>query len=143
MQMTAVGSNLDMEEIMEASWSLFQLDCAAAFKLSKRSPLPPALSAKDLPGGRTQILNVCQIRWITHHPVEDEMDSTPECGLDREHWLNRNGDSDNPNDCKDNMAPEFESDIDQDNGIDDRECLEQRDVSAGRNVPRLIRPTRK
>jgi len=57
-QMTAVGYISDMEEIVKASWSLFQHDGAAPFKLSERSPLPPALSAKDLPGGRTQILNV-------------------------------------------------------------------------------------
>ena len=52
-QMTAVGYISAMEEIVKASWSLFQHDGAAAFKLSERSPLPPALSAKDLPGGRT------------------------------------------------------------------------------------------
>jgi len=48
--MTAVGYILDTEEIVKASWSLFQHDGAATFKLSERSPLPPALSAKDLPG---------------------------------------------------------------------------------------------
>jgi len=52
-QMTAVGYISDPEEIVKASWSLFQHHGAAAFKLSERSPLPPALSAKDLPGGRT------------------------------------------------------------------------------------------
>jgi len=61
-QMTAVGYISDTEESVKASWSLIQHDGAAAFKLSERSPLPPALSAKDLPGGRTQILNVCRIR---------------------------------------------------------------------------------
>jgi hypothetical protein len=49
-QLTAVGYISDMEEIFKASWSLFQHDAAAAFKLSERSPLPPSLSAKDLPG---------------------------------------------------------------------------------------------
>jgi len=48
-QMTAVGYISDTEEIIKASWSLSQHDGAAAFKLSERSPLPPALSAKDLP----------------------------------------------------------------------------------------------
>jgi hypothetical protein len=56
--MTDVGYISDTEEIVKASWSLFQHDGAAAFKLSEKSPLPPALFAKDLPGGRTQILNV-------------------------------------------------------------------------------------
>ena len=50
-QMTAMGCILDMEEIVKASWSLFQHEGEAAFKLSERSPLPPPLSAKDLPGG--------------------------------------------------------------------------------------------
>jgi len=60
-QMTAIGYLSDTEEIIKSSWSLFQPDGAAAFKFSQRSPLPPALSAKDFPGGRTQILNVHRI----------------------------------------------------------------------------------
>jgi hypothetical protein len=50
-QITAVGYISDTKEIIQASWSLFEHDVAAAFKLSERSPLPPPLSAKDLPGG--------------------------------------------------------------------------------------------
>jgi hypothetical protein len=50
-QMTAVGYISDTEEIVKASWSLFQHDGAAAFKLSERSSLPPPLSEKNLPGG--------------------------------------------------------------------------------------------
>jgi hypothetical protein len=57
-QMTAVGYISDTEEIVNTSWTNFQHDGAAAFKLSERSPQPPALSANDLLGGRTQILNV-------------------------------------------------------------------------------------
>jgi len=60
-QMTAIGYIPDTDEIVTASWLLFQHDGAAAFKLSERSPLPPPLSAKDLPGGRTQIFNVRRI----------------------------------------------------------------------------------
>jgi hypothetical protein len=48
-QMTAVGYVSDTKEIFKASWSIFQPDGVAAFKQSERSPLPPALSAKDLP----------------------------------------------------------------------------------------------
>jgi len=44
--MTTVGYILDTEESVKASWSIFQHDGAAAFELSERSPLPPALSAK-------------------------------------------------------------------------------------------------
>ena len=50
-QMTAVGYISDTEVIVKVSWSLFQHNGVAAFELSKRSPLPPALSAKDLAGG--------------------------------------------------------------------------------------------
>jgi hypothetical protein len=42
---------LDMEEIVKASWLLLQHDGVAIWLLSERSLLPPALSAKDLPGG--------------------------------------------------------------------------------------------
>jgi hypothetical protein len=61
-KMTAIGYISDTEEIIKASWSLFQHDGAAAYKLSERSPLPTPLSAKDLAGGRTQIINVRRIR---------------------------------------------------------------------------------
>ena len=50
-QMTAVGYILEKEEIIKASWLLFQHDGVAAFKLLERSPFPPAWSAMDLPGG--------------------------------------------------------------------------------------------
>ena len=77
-QTTTVGYISDTAEIVKASWSLFHPDGAAAFKLSQRSPLPPGLSAKDLPGGRTQILNVRRIQKINCHPVESDKDSAPE-----------------------------------------------------------------
>jgi len=50
---------------------------------------------------------------------------------------------DNPNDSEDDCSADFESDIEPDNGINDPECPQQRDVSAALNVPGLIRPTRK
>jgi len=123
-QMTAVRFISDTEEIVKASWSLFQHDGAAAFKLSERSPLPPALSAKDLPGGRTQILNVRRIRRINRHPVESDDDSSPESISDTEDWLNWNGDLDNPNDSEEDCVAADESDIEHNNGIEDPECPE-------------------
>ena len=90
--MTAVGYISDTEEIFIAPRSLFQHDGAAAFTSSERSPLPPPLSAKDLPGGRTQILNIRRIRRINCHPVESDEDSAPECISDMDDWLNWNGD---------------------------------------------------
>jgi len=77
-QMTAVGYIWDTEEIVKASWSLLQQDGEAAFNLSERSPLPPSLSAKDLPQGRTQILNIRRIWRINRYPVECDEDSAPE-----------------------------------------------------------------
>jgi len=99
-QITAVGCISDTEEIVKASWSLFQHDGAAAFKLSERSPLTPALSAKDLPGGKTQILNVRRIRRINRHQVESNDDSSPESISDTDDLLNWNGDLDNPSDSE-------------------------------------------
>jgi len=87
-QMTAVGYISDTEEIIKASWSNFHHDGAAAFKLSEKSPVPPTLSAKDLPGGRTQVLNVRRIRRIHCHPAECDEDSSPESISDTENWLN-------------------------------------------------------
>jgi len=142
-QMTAVGYISDTEKSVKASLSLFQHDGAAAFELSDRSPLPPALSAKDLPRGRTQILNVRQIRRINSHPVEIDDDSAPESISDTDEWLNWNGDLDNPNDSEDDCAVDDESDIGRNNGIEDSECSEQQDVSAAPNVPGLVRPTQK
>jgi len=142
-QMTAVGYISVTEDIVKASWSLFQHDGAAAFKLSERSPLPPALSAKDLPGGRTQILNVCWIRRINRHPVESDEDSAPESILDTNDWLNWNGNLDTPNDSKEDCAADDESDLEPNTGIEDPDCPEQQDVSDAPNVPRLVRPTQR
>jgi len=66
---TAIGCISDMEEIVKASSLLFHHDGAAAYKLSERSPLPPALSAKDISGGRTQRLNIHRILKINRHSV--------------------------------------------------------------------------
>jgi hypothetical protein len=85
--MTAVEYILDTDETDKTFWSLFQHDGVAAFPLSERWPLPPALSAKDNPGERPQILNVRRIRTINLHPVESDEDSTPEGILDTDNWL--------------------------------------------------------
>jgi hypothetical protein len=141
-QMTAVGYISDTEEIVKASWSKFHHDGAAAFKLSEKSPVPPALSAKDLPGGRTQVLNVRRIKRIDRHPAESDEDSSPESISDTENWLNWNGDLDNPNDSEDDWEADNESDMELDNCSEVSETLEVRNVSAAPNVPGLIRPIR-
>jgi len=140
-QMTAVRYISNMEEIVKASWSLFQPDGATAFKMSERSPLPPPLSANDLPGGRTQLLNARRIRILHRDAVECDEDSAQESISDTEDWINWNGDIDNANDSEDDCSAIFESDIEQANSIEDPECPEQRDVCASPHLPRLIRPT--
>ena len=142
-QMSAVEYILDTEEIVKISWSLILPDGAAAFELSERSPLPPALAAKDLPGGRTQILNVRRWRRIIRHPVETDEDSTPGITLHTANWLDWVRDIDDWKDSANDCAADIESDCKPDNVIKDQECPERRDVSATTHVPRLVRPTRK
>jgi len=142
-QMTAVGYISDTEEIAKSSWSLFQHDGAAAFRLSERSPFTPAWSAKDLPGGRTKILNIRRIRRSNRHPVESDEDSARESISDTEDWINWNGDLDNPNDSEEDCAADDDSDIEHNNCIEDPECPDQQEVSAAPNVPGLVRPTHK
>jgi len=141
--MTPVGYILDTEESVKALWSLIQHGGAAAFKLSGGVPLPRALSAKNLPGGRTQILTVRQIRRINRHPVESDDDSAPENLSATDDWLNCNGNLDNPNDSTNDCAADNDSDIGPNNHIEDPECPEQEDVIAAPNVPGLVPPTRK
>ena len=140
-QMAAVEYISDTEESVKASWSLFPHDGEAAFKLLERSLLPPALSTKKLAGGRTQVLNVRQIRQIDHHPAEIDEDSAPASISDTGYWLNQNGDLDDPNESEDDCEADNESDVELDNCFEDLECPEQRDVCATPNVPGSIRPT--
>jgi hypothetical protein len=60
-QMTAIGYISDTEQIIQASLMNFHYNTVATFKLLENLPVPPALSAKNLPGGRTQVLNICQV----------------------------------------------------------------------------------
>jgi hypothetical protein len=138
--MTAVGYLSDTEEILKASWSNFHHDGATAFTLSEKSPVPPGLSAKDLSGERTQVLNVRQTKQIDRHPAESDEDTSPESISDTENWLNWNGDLDNRNYIKDDWEVDHESDMELDNGSDDSETPEVRNVRAAANVSGLIRP---
>jgi hypothetical protein len=125
-QMTAVRYISRTKGIVKASWSLFQLDGAAAFKLPERSLLPPALSANDLPGGQTQILNVCRIQRINCDAVECDEDGAPESISDTEDWLHWEGNLDNPIDSEVDWAADNESDIEHNNGMKDPECQSSR-----------------
>ena len=137
-QMASGAYSSDMKEIVQASRSLFQHDGAAAFKLSERSPLPPALY---LPERRTQILNVHQDRRLNRHPVQSDEDCAPECISHIYNWLNLNGDLANPNDSEDNCSADDEADIEQGNGIEDPEYPWLWDVSVATNVTGFTRPT--
>jgi len=129
-QMTVERYISDTEEIVKASCSLFQHDCPAAFKLLERSPLPQPLTAKDLPGGRTHILNVCQIQRINRHPVESDEESAPESNSDTEDRLNWNGDVDIGNYSEDDCGVDVEFDLEQGNRIEDPDYPQQQDSSA-------------
>jgi len=112
-QMTAIGYISDTEEIIKASWSNFQLNGAAAFKLSDRSPLPPALFAKYPHERRTQVLNIRRIRRIDHHPAKSDEDSAPRNNSNTKNWLHWNGDLDNPNESEEECEADDESDTER------------------------------
>ena len=137
-QMTAVGYISDTEEIIKASWSNFQHDSATAFELSERSPFQSALSAKNLPGGQTKVLNVCWIRRIDHHPAERDDDSVPEGISDTGSSLRWNGDLDNPIKSEVHCEVDDESDIVCGNSIKALENPEHQVVSTSPTVPGLI-----
>ena len=84
-QMTAIRYIPDTDEIMKASLSNIHHDGAAAFKLQETLPLPPAVSANDLPGGQTKVLNVHQMNSINLDPDEGDEDSAPECISDTDY----------------------------------------------------------
>jgi hypothetical protein len=113
----------------------------AAFELSERTHLPLALSAKDLLGGQTQVLNVHPIRRIDHHPSKHDTESAPESISDTGNWLNWNGDLDNPNKSEDDCEADNGSEKASWSGLKDSKCPECHVVRAALNVPRLIWPT--
>ena len=139
--MASIGYISTTEEIVKASWQNFQHDGSAAFTLSERSPLPPALSAKDIPGGQTQALNDCRISRTNRHQAEWDVDSAPESISDSENWLNWNCDLDHPNVSDDNWEEDDETIVNWDNGIECQGSPERQDVSVLPNFPGLIRPT--
>jgi len=51
--------------------------------------------------------------------AESDEDSAPDSVSDPEKWLNWNHDLDNPNVSEDDWEADYESDLEQDNGIED------------------------
>jgi len=76
-------------------------------------------------------------------PEQRDVIPAPNSISNTDHWLLWNGDFDNPNDSKDDWVADDESDIEQDDSIEDPEYPEQRDVSPAPNFTRLILPTQK
>jgi len=137
-EITAVGYISDTEVIVKPSRSNIQHDGPAALKLSERSPVPPSLSAKNLCGGQSQVVNV---RWITRgdrHAVESAEVDAPEIISDTENWLRWNGNLDIPNRSEDKSEADNESDMELDSGLGDWETPDQLNGSAPPNVPRVI-----
>jgi len=64
-QIQTIGYISDSKEIVKGSWAHCQHDGAASSQLMDTSHLPPALSQKHLPGGQTEVVNVCQIKELT------------------------------------------------------------------------------
>jgi hypothetical protein len=63
--------------------------------------------------------------------------------LDPKNLVHRNGHWDSQNDSEDNRMGDVESDIQQDNGIEDPECRALPDMSFAQKVLRLIWPPQK
>jgi hypothetical protein len=132
----------ETKDIVKESCALFQNDGAAAFELSEKSAVPPTLTAMDLQGSRTPILNVRQNRQINRYPAESDEHSSPESISDTQNWLNWYGDLRNSNVSEDDWETDIESDIELDNGSEDFETPEQRNINDITNVPGMIRPIR-
>jgi hypothetical protein len=73
--------------------------------------------------------------------VESDKDSAPASISNTKNYLHLNSDLDNPNVSNVDWEVNDESDLHQENHIEDQETPAQRDVSAEPNVPNLIRPS--
>jgi len=94
---TATGYISNTEEIVKENWSKLQHDNVAVCKLSKTVPVPPALSAKDLCVGRTEVINVLHSKCIHQHRAICDEESAAEGISNPENWLDWNCYLDNPN----------------------------------------------
>ena len=111
--------------------------------MTKKSPLPPSLSHVELPGGKTKVLNVRQIRRINRYPNESDDESATETNSDTDDWLHWNGDLDDPNFNESDGEADDEFVMDVVGDFDVNEEVEELDVHAAPNIAGLIRPLRK
>jgi len=100
--------------------------------------LPLALSAKNIPAGRTEMLNVDQNKRNDSHAVESDEDCAPETISDTKNWRIRNFDFDTPNTRKDDWEEDNKSDIELDKGLKPQPSPYQWNLTATQNVNRLI-----
>jgi hypothetical protein len=100
-QTPSLGYISDSQEIVKESWSIVHHDGEAGFELSGRSPLPPPVSAMDLPEGQTQSRNVHRIGKISSHSIDRVEQWAPETILAPDDCLNWIVVSDNPKDRED------------------------------------------
>jgi hypothetical protein len=137
---TGIGYISYNEEIIKQSSSNLQYEGVAAFELSERSPLPPPMSAKNLPGGRTHVWNIRRIRRIDHHQSQSDEDSVPDSIADTDNRVNWYGELHNPNESKDDCGADNEFDIEPCNGITASDSPEHQVVSAAPNICGWIWP---
>jgi hypothetical protein len=78
------------------------------------------------------------MRRVNRHPAESDVDSSPESISATENSFNWNGDLHNSNHSEDDWEANNESDVELDNGSENSETPQQRNVSAASNVPGLI-----
>jgi hypothetical protein len=83
-------------------------------------------------------LNDRCIRRINHHPVESDKDCAPERISDTDDWRIWNGDLDDPNNSEADCTAENDSNLEQNNCIEDPECPKQQELSAAPNMPGLV-----
>jgi len=139
--MAALQYILAMKDILQASWSYFQHDGVAPCILSERSPLPPALSAKNLAGEQTPVSKLGKFKYINRHPAKRNDDSASDSISNTENWLDWNGELDNPNVSEDDCEGDNEFEIVSDDGINDPECQDQRNMCDTMNLLELIGST--
>jgi hypothetical protein len=138
--MATIRYNSNMEQLVNASCSLLQHDGEASSQLLEYSPVPPALSAPDQPGGCTRRLKAGRFKEINCHGVKSYEDCLAEIDLDTGSWLEWNGDSDNPTDSKDDWVANNTSDMELYTGWEVSETQGTRNLCAAPLVPTLISP---
>lgn len=145
-QMSAVGYIAYPEEIIKVFCDKFQLAGVAGLKLKEIYHLLPSISANDLHGRQTVVLNVHCVLRIDPDPAKNINHSAPESISDNEHLLNWDGYQDNSKLNKDDLEAEEETEQELDNAIEHAEtpCLEcpakwSRNVSVNRLVIESIR----